>query len=420
MSHQDEIYNQNGNGERNQTVGVVNTSSDICVFNMPFFSMSGASKIVCDLDYTGLTVDAQNIHCLSGQTGITMEFTFTANTSEFIDTNTTFMFEVFKYNHDFGYFQEPSIYQSEEYLWPSFSATSAFTTSLPVSSLNVDGDYLIKGYYVHDVCTEFALLNGDKLKNPTNNIGDKYRLYQSYKDFYFLAFDKAGIPYFEINDDNIKPFGSLQVFGFVLDGTETEITLPESRGDYIISLNGLTLTETLDYEISATTLDTGTIIRLNLNGDTFNGDVLTYAWTNAETRNNIRSEGFEVTSVIESGTTGNQGSNSVYYNTTTNKFELYLDLTPVNGNDIIVTLNGVTLANNIDYYQSISDSKRIILNGDLLIGDVVNMYYVTNNANQGDVTSTSFTINWSIPSAPQTTNGLFTKHYYQLVQLLNM
>jgi hypothetical protein len=58
MSYQVPIYNQNGNCDRNQTTPVVNTSSDICVFNMPVFKMSGASKIDCNVqicDISGLS-----------------------------------------------------------------------------------------------------------------------------------------------------------------------------------------------------------------------------------------------------------------------------------------------------------------------------------------------------------------------------
>jgi hypothetical protein len=44
----------------------------------------------------------------------------------------------------------------------------------------------------------------------------------------------------------------------------------------------------------------------------------------------------------------NQGSNTSYYNTT-GKYEIYTDTTPLEGNSILVMLNGVTLANGGDY-----------------------------------------------------------------------
>jgi hypothetical protein len=62
-----------------------------------------------------------------------------------------------------------------------------------------------------------------------------------------------------------------------------------------------------------------------------------------------------------------------YYNTTTGKYEIYTDTTPLEGNSVM--LNGVTLANGGDYYQSISNPKRIILEGDLLIEDIITIVY---------------------------------------------
>ena len=44
--------------------------------------------------------------------------------------------------------------------------------------------------------------------------------------------------------------------------------------------------------------------------------------------------------------------NKIYYNITTNKFELYLTTQSNPNNDVIVTLNGLSLANNIDYYMA--------------------------------------------------------------------
>ena len=46
MSHQDRIYRQGGiYGQRNSTIEVVSTSSDLFVYDMPFFTMSNVGKI---------------------------------------------------------------------------------------------------------------------------------------------------------------------------------------------------------------------------------------------------------------------------------------------------------------------------------------------------------------------------------------
>jgi hypothetical protein len=50
-------------------------------------------------------------------------------------------------------------------------------------------------------------------------------------------------------------------------------------------------------------------------------------------------------------------------------------------------LNGVTLANGGDYYQSISNPKRIILEGDLLIEDIITIVYYPTTTVIGLITS---------------------------------
>lgn len=386
----------------------LSANSYSCPTDFLYSNCDGESCVKIESEACSLTSELS--FTVSDETEIPLTFTFTANTSEFVDKNTTFGFEIFKYNKTLGYFLEPSLYKSEYYDWSSFSATSALTVSVPINSLNIDGEYLVKGYFTHDVCTEFALLNGEKITTPISNYGDGYKLYQSYRDFYFVALTKAEKPEFTFTNDGFSPIGSLLVIGQVLNGTETDILLTEAQGDYLIALNGLVLQEGLDYTISATT-GTTPINVLTFNDTIYSGDVLTYAYTNSTTSNNLRGEGFEITSPIVSGTSGNQGSNLVYFNTTTGKYELYTELLPDNSSDLIVTVNGATLANNIDFYRSTSDPYRIILEGNLFIGDVINIFYNTKVTNQGNVYTTSFTVGWNIITAPQTTDGLFTVEF---------
>ena len=96
------------------------------------------------------------------------------------------------------------------------------------------------------------------------------------------------------------------------------------------------------------------------------------------------------------------------FNTTTGKFEIYTNITPVESNTILVMINGATLANGIDYYQSSSNPKRIILEGDLMIGDIITIIYfpITNVVN-GLITNTPV-VSWAIANPPQLVNGIFS------------
>jgi len=390
----------------------LNYTSSTCTYSG---DCSGStSEIICDLDFPGLTSGSTNVYPLTGQTNIDVEFTFTANTSN-LNSDSIFRFEIYKYNNTIGIFEEPYRYQSSGYTWDSFSGTSAFTATIPVTNLNVDGDYLVKGYYVHDVCTEFGGLLGNKFSTSSFKTGNNYGLYQEDRDSYFVAFTSADKPLLNIGDTLLEPAGTLLTNSILLDGTELTFVLPSSSlgGSHMVALNGLTLSENYDYSLTSeevTTIFTATseTVILKLSGETFSGDILTYVYINSTTDSAFRYDTIDIITTIASGSTNSQGSNDVYYNTTEGKYEIYTSLIPAELNNMVVTLNGVTLANNIDYYQSITNPKRIILEGVLAVGDLITIYYVTSVAFQGNITTTNINFSWGITNQPQTTNGLFT------------
>jgi len=416
MSGSQYTLNQKGFKELNLSIETEINYDDNCPLtgassgNTFTGTCSGNTEIVCDLDFNGLTSGDTNVHVITGQTTIPLDFTFTANTNS-LSGNTTFKFDIYKFNKTVGYFFSNPSYRSEEFYWSNFSGTSAFTTTVPVSSLDLDGDYLVKGYYIHDVCTEFANLNGDRKVSPPIKSGTEYLMYQPYKDFHFVSFIKAETPLLGEVDSGNREIGSLIVNSLILDGTTNQYDVPLANGGYIISLNGLTLSQNEDYSIQTIAPITGaaqTVAVLTLSGDTYDGDVLTYALVNNQEKNGIRFDGYNIDSSITSGTTNNQGSETVYFNTTTGRYEFYTTYTVVPGNDVIVTLNGITLANNIDYYLSTTNPKRIIFESGLVVGDIINVFYNSNGSLVGNVFTTSFGVNWSIVIPPQTTDGLFS------------
>jgi len=376
---------------------------------------SGVTEVICDLDFSGATSGDTNIYPLTGQTNIDLDFTFTANTSN-LTGNTKFSFEIYKYDNDLALFKQPPQYISDNFSWSEFSGTSALTTSVPVSSLNVDGDYLVKGFYTYDVCTEIGNLLGQTITTSKYKTGDAYGIYQSDRDFHFTAFIKAEEPSLQPSNDVITTVNSLSVSSSILNGTEDVIAVQTTEGEYSVALNGLTLAKDLDYSLSANSLTS--IIRLS--GATFSGDILTYVYVSTSNSDSFRLDTIDITSTIVSGATDGQGSNDVYYNTTESKYEIYTSIAPSSGNDIIVTLNGVTLANNIDYYLSISNDKRIILEGTVIVGDIINIYYITNTDSQGDISTTSLPISWSIPTPPQKVNGEFTVEFSDTTSFTNI
>jgi hypothetical protein len=97
----------------------------------------------------------------------------------------------------------------------------------------------------------------------------------------------------------------------------------------------------------------------------------------------------------------------VYFNTTTGKFEVYTEMLPLQNSSIYIAINGVVLANKLDYYQSTTDPKRIILEGVLLNNDEVTIYYNTAPTVVGDIYTNPQNVAWGLPIAPQDNDGYF-------------
>ena len=71
-------------------------------------------------------------------------------------------------------------------------------------------------------------------------------------------------------------------------------------------------------------------------------------------------------------------------------------------------LNGATLARDIDYYQSISNNKRIIFEGSLMVGDIITIVYFPEVSTINGIFVTNPAVSWSINTFPQSVNGTFS------------
>lgn len=410
MSYQERIYGQCGLcPERNRTTPSVNMSSDIYVFNRPFYDLSGGTKIDCTLPpNSGLTSGDTGVYIISGQTGITVDFIFTANTQSFTDLNQSkFKYSVYKYNSNIGAFNKEPLYTSNVIEWSSFSATSATTQSIPISGISLDGDYIVKGNFTNEVSTEFGKLLNLSYNTESSITGDEYGIYQPDRDFYFVALKEAATPTIGQGVNSVTPPGAFMVSSFELQKGQTTVTIQNTFKSYLVALNGIVLAENFDYTISVITGGTTSITTLQLVSPAILYDMLTITYISTGVNNDIINKVIDITSPIVSGATNGEGSNSVYYNTTTNRYELYVDTTPITENDILVTVNGAVLANNIDYYQSSSNPKRIILKGSLFIDDIINIYYNGFTNLVGDITTPTPSISWSIGEAPINSDGIF-------------
>lgn len=384
----------NINSIKNKSINNIKTSSGLCIFTNPEFNVTGMSKII-----TGVTSGSSNVYIIETATTLTFGIVFTSNTNSFTANNATFKYEIYKYNNLFNEFNFNRIYNINPISYSAFSGTNSITQIININSLNIDGDYVIKGYYEYNSCTDYLKRLGILYDTSLYKItGSTYGNYNLSTDYYFIAIKAADTPIFRDITQNSAVISLYQQV-IIPQNNQTVFAISNNvMGDFIVTLNGLVLANNIDYIYSD--------YNITLTAETITEDILTIIYT-TNGSNNITTDIIDVTS-ITSGATNGEGNNQVYYNTISGKYELFTLLTPIETSNIIVMINGVTLANNIDYYQSSSNPKRIILEGNIIVGDVITIaYFAYTSVNNGISTNTP-TISWVIDNSPQTNNGLFT------------
>ena len=430
----DYIYNGDTSGFTiYKPYGVKELDIDICIsFGRSTGSCSDTCVSISSDIFPYIDNTSQGVYLFNASaTTLPLTFNFTGNTSVLSATNTSFKYEIYKYNPTIGVFTFPAVYKGGPIQYASFSGTNQLQQSIPLSTLTLDGEFVIKGFYQTNACTDFLNRLGKTIDTSIYKQYGEYQLYNSESDFYFVGITGAGIPSFVstnptiISYSNVIPLyqqvilvddylesllaqdtpddTSVESTGFTYYRTGSTFTLQsEFLGNIIVTLNGLSLSQNIDYTLSGTVL---TFI-----GPISNEDIITIIYTKSGTQT-IVADTILLDSTIISGTTNNQGNNRYYYNTTTGYYEVYTQNQPLSFTNIIVILNGITLASNIDFYQSVTNPNRIILTGSLMVGDIITIVYYPKASIINGISQNSNLISWNIPIAPTLIDGVFDLEY---------
>lgn len=392
---------------RNSVGMVFSLSSDLNEFVRPKFVVSGATKIDCSI--TGITSGDTGVYLVSDETEIPLEFIFNGDNSSFVNENQSkFRYSIHRYNPNINGFNRVPIYNSDEITWSEISATTSFNTSVPINELNIDGEYIIKGNYINRFSTEFMSYLNTTYDTSLFISGDEYGYYQDDRDYYFIVVSKPEKPTLGVGTNAPITINTLRSVSYDLVNNQTQIQVPESQSGYIVALNGLVLAEYFDYTVSTITNGSVTTYLIELVSPGVLGDILTISYISTGGNNTLITKTINVDTKIPSGPQGGQGINDYYLNSTTGKYEIYIDSDPLTQNDIIVTINGAVLANNIDYYQSSSNPKRIILEGDIIEGDIINVYYNSFTNIVDEILTDTPIFAWSVETPFLVNNGSFT------------
>ncbi len=312
--------------------------------------------------------------------------------------------EVYKYEQNNSAFTNSALYNFS-IPYENLTGNTGNTVFLPSINLG-EGEFLMKSYWTYDVNT--LLAKQQKVRKNTLDTykrGTLYGLYVPETDWYFISMFEAEKPIF--NDSTAPAPASIDslVVQTVLTNSGTTQYVINGLSDPIVSYNGSVLAKGIEY--SANTTASTPYIQLLFTP--LDREILTYAYVDNGTSNNLYGDVYTIVT-INSGATGTQtSSDRVFYNTTENKYEFYLVSSPAS--DIVLSINGSILAKDIEYYQSTSNERRIILEETLNVGDIIEAFYVPNASINGLVPSNTPTISWSINSAPSQVNGKFTIQY---------
>jgi hypothetical protein len=416
--HENVVY-QTDCTNKGRAINNFNERSDLYTFSLPTFFISGATKIM-----TGTTTASTGVYIVDTLSALTFNLIFTAdsNFSSFFINNNGIKFDLYQRstptiisvsnsignslvlvpnisNPIFG----PNLTTSTQYFtlsnFSSYSTTYSSTTfSYDLSSF--EGEFLIKGLFKWTNFTYFSNLINLQYYEP-NGLGlFPYSLYDSERDYYFVYLKKAEKPnlFTNIIQSTTLPLNVVSIVPNINGQTSFPLILGStftSTNSIMVSVNGLTLS-TSEYYYSANTL-------FITSGTLLTSDIITVVHSNGDNTPPIQTESYTITSIPN--TTYPSVGEKVIYNTSTNKYEYWLNYEPTN--QPVLTVNGQTLSNEIDFYVSSSDRRRMIFEGSLSVGDVITVFYNSIIQNNNFIVSNIYPLSWSLNDVPKNNSGYF-------------
>lgn len=381
---------------------LIQTSSDLCSFTYPQYEVVGFDVIT-----PTITLESPNVFLVDGPIDIPVNITFTTNLEQ-LNENIRFNYQILTYSHSTGKFISPSTYISPVFKYVDVNHVSSVNTN----SLSGEGEYIFKLGYQFDACTFIAQLMGKRYVSNTFNASLPYGNYDGNNDKYFVVLYKADEPRLDIGPtdggDGGTDGGNTNTQDRLInrplaveDGVKTYTLQLSTTSDVVITLNGSTLQPGVgnDYVLEGSVL--------TFSEPLVQSDVVNYIIIGKSSASTLRSETIDINSFISEGPTGGEGTDKVYENTDTGKYEIYTDFRIKNKDSLVVTINGVTLSNGVDYYVSNSNPKRIILEGDLIVGDVINILYDSGENVARTITAEYIDVTWYVVNEIKIPNGEF-------------
>jgi hypothetical protein len=341
----------------------------------------------------------------TSRTGYLLEFLVNNVNDVVIPKNLSYYGEIYKYDTNLSLFTKDAV-NTISLEHSKLTGDTVNEVFIPLNEIG-EGEFLIKSYWNYDINTLlYKQLKKTKSSVDTYKRGELYGLYTPETDWYFISLYEADKPLF---NNNFAPtpggISNLNVSSILTTSGVTKYFY-SNLSEPIVSYNGSVLAKNIEYSASTS----GTSKYLELLFSPLDKQILTIAYVSDGTTDDLLTDLYTIRGSIKSGSTGTQlSTDRVFYNTTQNKYEFYLLSEPIT--DVIITINGSVLSKNIEYYISSSNSRRIILEETLKIGDIIECFYTPKSPVNGRISNNQPNINWSINNAPTNINGRFIVEY---------
>ena len=451
---QQEILDQNflrDNGL--SSVSNIQTDVKFCkeIFLSPEYYVTNAVKLVSGYTttMTGCTTGSTNldgIYNLSYAGDINVNFIITGNTG-FTLYNGSFCIKTFTKENFRPLISNGILSDKNQFLSDCFSFSSITSTTLTKTYAEgilpkTWGEYLIRPYYLFESkeCNPGINFNS-WISTPQNNS------FNNVTDFYFMTVVNPPTPVlnppegtnnvgnFNLITDKLyvdgysSPRGSQSINGelnyFLLT------TIP-SNGQIMLILNGIQLTQDYDFRLVNQGYGVPPVVEI-LNGNT----VKTTDWLLATYIASIPQQAstsvfgsYFIDSILVSNFTNTStnsyripGDNSLNYNPITLNYEFFTTLPIDPTYALVVTVNGLKLAEEFQYFKSTSFDGKIIFNKSVNfnIGDVISVLAVSKSNtfngtnNYGSLKTNQFKVQWTVPTT--FTNNSVTSRF--IIQAYN-
>lgn len=414
------------------------------IFFNPEYYAIGAIKLNTGLTttITGCTTGTTGIYNLDYTGDVNLEFVITGNTN-YTNYEGNFCLKYFTKNNFNPTIATGGLINGTEFTEDCFSF-SGLTASSVVKIFSEGSlpktwqEYLIRPYYtfVSKECNPGVIFNSWYGTPQLNN-------FQEDTDYYFMTVTNPPTPILAgpsgavgyanqtLITDKLYVNGITTTLGpQAINGERNYFFLSAVPLDnqILLILNGIQLTQGYDFELISNGIGTPTIVDVKREIKDTDWLLATYivgtpqSWvTNLGIYdiNTILLDGFTTTTTPSYRTVGD---NTINYNPVTNNYEFFTQFPIDKTFASIITVNGVKLAIDEQYFISTSFPGRIIFDKNSTIfnvGDIISVLYVTesnnqNNNNYGSLKTNQFTAQWSVPTSftNETVTGRFIVQAY--------